>query len=200
MAKFKCTFNGTTPLLLHNARLSDPFDPFVRAMKAITDKGSRNMTDDDRIELARLEFNGGIYHDDELGPYLPSKYIAATLLASAALTRHRPALSRSGPVMDALKYQLQYEGPRDLETLWDGGTSPFVSRESIVVNRARTMRTRPVFNDWGIEFTIELDERELSPDVFADIAIRSGTKTGLGDWRPNKNGSYGRYAVTVDEL
>ena len=44
---------------------------FAKAMKAITSK--RKKTDEDYIELARLEFFGGLYADDQGRPHCRAK-------------------------------------------------------------------------------------------------------------------------------
>lgn len=61
MKKFTLTLTGVTPLLVHNARLADPLDPIVRQTKPIS--GKRSKTEEDHLELARLEFIGGLYYD-----------------------------------------------------------------------------------------------------------------------------------------
>ena len=67
--KVRLSIEGTAPLLMHNIRLADPLNPIAKAMKAISSK--RKKTDDDLAQLARLEFEGGLYVLPDLGPYLP---------------------------------------------------------------------------------------------------------------------------------
>ena len=129
---------------MHNAQLSDDFNAIAREMKRINAKKTKK-TDEDKVEVARLEFVGGMYYDEQLGPVLPSKVLNATILNSAKLTRERPTVARAGLVFDGLLYKLEYDGPRDLESLWGGGTSKYVSRESAKVQASRVMRTRPMF-------------------------------------------------------
>lgn len=199
MSKFKVTLTGTTPLLMHNAQLSDDFNPIVRDIKRLNAKRTKK-TDEDKVEVARLEFVGGLYYDSELGPVMPAKNLNATILNAAKITRERPTVVRAGLIFDSLVYRLDYDGPRDLENLWGEGTSQFVSRESIAVQAARVMRTRPVFNEWGVSLTAEFDTSELDPDRFAEFVVKAGRMVGLGDWRPEKNGQYGRFAADIEEL
>lgn len=199
MSKFRINLTGTTPLLMHNAQLSDDFNPIVREMKRINAKKTKK-TDEDKIEVARLEFTGGLYFDDALGPVMPAKNLNATILNAAKITRDRPTVVRAGVIFDQLVYRLDYEGPRDIAGLWGGSASPFVSRESIAVQSSRVMRTRPVFNEWGVEFMVEFDTSELNPDSFADFVVKAGKSVGLGDWRPEKNGQYGRFSADIQEL
>lgn len=184
---------------MHNTRLADPFDPIVREMKRITSKKSKQ-TDEDRVEVARLEFAGGLYFDNDLGPVIPSKLLYGTVLTSAAITRDRPTIARAGLTFDSLQYRLDYEGPRDIDGLWNGGDSKYVSREAVRNQAARIMRTRPMFPDWAVSFNVEFDTRDLDANLFAEILVRAGTKTGIGDWRPQKLGPYGTFDVKITEL
>jgi hypothetical protein len=199
ISKIAVTLTGNTPLLMHNAALSDDFNPTVREMKRINAKRTKK-TDEDKIEVARLEFIGGMYYDNELGPVIPSKMLNATILNSAKITRERPTVVRAGLVFDGLQYKLEYDGPRDLDSLWGDGTSKFVSRESIAVQASRVMRTRPIFCDWGVSFNVEFDTAELDPDRFAEFVIKAGKMVGVGDWRPQKNGPYGKFSAEITEL
>ena len=54
---------GTTQMHTHNIRLANPDDQFARAISQISAK--RKKTEEDRKEMARLEWHGGLY--TELG-------------------------------------------------------------------------------------------------------------------------------------
>ena len=57
MKKFTLAINGTAPLLMHNSRLADKLDPITQAKAAVSSK--RKKTDEDDLELSRLEWLGG---------------------------------------------------------------------------------------------------------------------------------------------
>src|SRR5262249_49765792 len=50
--------SGGSPLVMHNERLADPLDPFARDIAKVSKK--RNKTEADHLEIARLEFLGGM--------------------------------------------------------------------------------------------------------------------------------------------
>ena len=64
--KFRLT--GVSPLVKHNGRLANPWDPMAKALKAVA--GERAKTDADFEELARIEFLGGLYVCEN-GPCIP---------------------------------------------------------------------------------------------------------------------------------
>ena len=80
-----------------------------------------------------------------------------------------------------------YEGPRDIESMWEAGT--FALRKSVGIGSSRTMRTRPVFTDWRIEAEIEVDLTVLDPEKINQLVEEAGRYEGLGDNRP----VYGRF-------
>lgn len=66
----------------------------------------------------------------------------------------------------------------------------------------RILTHRPIFNDWRLSFTVDLDVLEMSPKLFRQIMDAAGSKVGLGDFRPARKGPYGRFFVVswaVDE-
>lgn len=80
-----------------------------------------------------------------------------------------------------------------------------VSREGWTVD-TRTVRIpstggripahRPVFNDWALEFTLEVDEEMIGEKLAREIVDASGKRIGLGDFRPACKGPFGRFVVT----
>jgi hypothetical protein len=67
---------------------------------------------------------------------------------------------------------------------------------SVIIGRARIIRQRPVFKDWSIDFQLDIDEEEINGEVVKDILDHAGKRVGIGDFRPEKGGSFGRFHVT----
>lgn len=59
----------------------------------------------------------------------------------------------------------------------------------------RILAHRPMFDDWRLEFTVQLDTTILSQGVFRLIVDDAGNRIGLGDYRPSSKGPYGRFHV-----
>jgi hypothetical protein len=63
------------------------------------------------------------------------------------------------------------------------------------------IRYRSVFKEWATEFQIQLDADTISLEQIASLVSRSGFKTGVGDWRPERDGNYGRFRIAnADEI
>lgn len=60
----------------------------------------------------------------------------------------------------------------------------------------RILTHRPMFDDWALEFELELDQTMMSAKTLRDIVDDAGKKIGLGDFRPDCKGPYGKFVVT----
>lgn len=189
--KVRLTLTGTAPLLMHNIQLADPLNPIVRAMKEIS--GKRKKTDEDLLRMAELEFKGGLYITDELGPYVPGVNVEKCLVEGARVTKQGKQVERGLFVTDN-EVPLLYQGPRTAEALW--ANEDFRSRLAVKVSTSRVQRTRPIFRDWAIEVAAEVDPALLNLDSLRAIAVDAGSMVGIGDYRPR----YGRFIVKVESL
>lgn len=59
----------------------------------------------------------------------------------------------------------------------------------------RILCHRPLFDDWRLEFTMTLDPTILSVKMLREIVDAAGKRIGLGDFRPDCKGPFGRFAV-----
>lgn len=66
-----------------------------------------------------------------------------------------------------------------------------IDRRPAVIQRQRIVKSRPRFNSWEIEFTINFDEERVKKEVLKEILIEAGKSKGIGDYRPK----FGRFEV-----
>ena len=57
------------------------------------------------------------------------------------------------------------------------------------------MRYRPRIEEWKAAFQVDYDETLLSQTQIERVIADTGTLVGLLDFRPEKKGPYGRFAV-----
>lgn len=91
----------------------------------------------------------------------------------------------------------------DVIPLLDPGTgSPLsdfeVDSRPVVIpaTKGRVMRHRPRLDKWAMRFDLEIDDGLLPPDFIHQLLEEGGRKIGLGDFRPEKGGPFGRFIVT----
>jgi hypothetical protein len=63
-------------------------------------------------------------------------------------------------------------------------------------NKSRVIAYRPIFDQWQISFTVDLDESEGRPSTVRELIDRAGRSIGLGVMRPSRKGGYGQFKVT----
>ncbi len=82
---------------------------------------------------------------------------------------------------------------------------PITSREGWTVDTravripstgGRILCHRPIFNDWALSFTLDLDTAFMAAKVCRQVVDDAGKRIGLGDFRPACKGPYGRFVVT----
>lgn len=197
MRNFRITITGTTPLLMHNGRLSDPIDPATKKLAAITRIAKK--TEADHLDAARAEWLGGLYWDSEAGPYMPGENLARCVRDAAVITKHGKAIDR-GVIITTSINPIAYPGPREVEKLWEDEN--YRLRKSVKNQMNRVMRTRPMFRNWTLDCEGILDENMLSFETLVQIVANAGQFVGLGDWRPGSphGGSYGRFTASVEDL
>lgn len=67
---------------------------------------------------------------------------------------------------------------------------------TIPATKGRVMRHRPRFDQWGARFELCVDEDLLSPEMAHQLLNEAGQSIGIGDFRPEKRGPFGRFRVT----
>ena len=71
-----------------------------------------------------------------------------------------------------------------------------VKREDIVrIGQNQTdLRYRPQFDDWSVEIRLEIDFDMLNDQDVVNLVNRAGFSVGVGEWRPERGGEFGRFA------
>src|SRR5574344_33054 len=115
MEKITLKITGTSAILMHSDRMANPLDPIKKRLAPITAK--RKKTDDDHGEIAHIEWEAGMYYDEDLGPYLPGRMAKAMIIQYAKKKKDGPKI-KSGVVVMTDKCKLEYSGPRKLDEMW----------------------------------------------------------------------------------
>lgn len=58
-------------------------------------------------------------------------------------------------------------------------------------------RARPRIDEWAADVEFEYDEELISDELLADLLARGGRNVGIGNFRPEKTGRYGRFEVAA---
>lgn len=179
-------------LVMHNGQLANPNYEWARKMKLPATKKVK--TDESRAETAEMEWNGGLYFDDKVGPYLPGANIRRAILDAARLHKDGKSIER-GLLKITKINKLEYDGPRTRQKLW---ANPAFRWEAQVKLTAKSslVRVRPRFYGWSCECTIDFDSEMLDPKALLQHAETAGRYIGIGDGRPYYAGRFSVEEVT----
>ena len=61
--------------------------------------------------------------------------------------------------------------------------------------KGRMMTHRPKLDKWSITFDLIFNEEDMPMEVIKQILDHGGQYVGIGDWRPDKKGQYGKFIV-----
>ena len=74
---------------------------------------------------------------------------------------------------------------------WEVDTRPV----TIPATQGKILRHRPRFEEWKVTVDVGLDTDMISETMFRSMVDDSGKKIGIGDFRPQRGGPFGRYRV-----
>lgn len=197
MKELKIRLTGTSPLMMHNNRGANPLSPWAKIMKPLTAK--RNKTDSDYEEIARMEWEVGLYLDDGV-VVVPSRCIEKCLWIGAKKSKNGPKVL-TGVVIDENSCKLEYSGKQIKaddsgefpNSMLDAHYDAYKDQRMVKVGTAQVLRTRPIFNDWAVNVTLVYDENTIDKRTLLSCAKDAGRLVGLLEMRPQ----LGKFTVEV---
>jgi hypothetical protein len=60
------------------------------------------------------------------------------------------------------------------------------------------LRYRPEYVEWGCKIPVEFNPRLISPEILVNLFDNAGYSIGICEWRPEKDGGFGRFRVKLD--
>lgn len=176
---------GVCPLLMHNGQLADPLNKHTKSIKEVSSK--RKKTDEDFEELARREWLGGLYLNEDDKLILPADLLLASLIGGAKKSKLGKQFA---PAVFIDKDPLLKIGDsRPARELWEDGR--YVDTRGVKVSMSRVMRTRPRFDKWSLTVDCLINPTIVDPPTVLRAWEDAGQMIGLGDYRPR----FGRFNV-----
>ncbi len=188
------SITGSQPIIHHSAAGLDTRTPIALEKQAISAKKGSNRTVTDEFRLRELEALESLWLSPVTGEItIPPEAVRSCLETAARKLKQGPAV-REGLVVDntAFKYDREALGNTPEEV---AQSAQFTVPVVVPSSRGRIMRTRVKFDQWGLTFDLDFDPElidQLKLETWLDIA---GRRIGLGDWRPEKGGRYGRFTM-----
>lgn len=180
--KIVTTITGVSPLLCNRFTDASQLNNGTSAAIQVGKKGT-----------PREQANPKLYSDESgvlgiPGPNLLAALVSAgrfTKAGKVKLTTAKSSLVPAGLGVDELFIRLSPQK-------WE------VDSRSVVIpaTGGRVMCHRPRFDSWALSFTLSVDESLFSSEVIRQLVDDAGKRVGLGDFRPERRGPFGRFNVT----
>jgi len=138
---------------------------------------------------AKEDAENALYKDDKGRIVTPSIHIESAL-SRAATNYKQPGKGRK-TYRDLIKSGIQIE-PLNIPHKYDKWE---IDTQRAVIGRSAVPRSRPRFDKWELEFTINLVDPTIVPATLQEILNDAGRYIGIGDYRPR----YGLFEVVKFE-
>lgn len=168
---------------------------WAEASEVVTDGGTRKIhisEVDPRTQAEQVAYR---HPDGYL--YMPGAAIARMLCEAGGSHKQkgsRKSLKFVVPaaclVLEDAIPLLDVHGSKKLTT-FEVDSRPIV----IPSTKGRIMRHRPRINQWRMEFTIDVDTSLIDPSTVHTLLTEGGKQLGIGDYRPEKRGPFGRFQI-----
>jgi len=176
MKKYKVEITGITPLL-HNKPEEYGFDVQWVEKQASTDY------EQEALKKLYVDSDGKIYQ--------PATHIDRALIEAGKKIKVKGQGKATysklfGSMVSVEEFEIVHQ-KQDYE----------IHKCLVVIpsTKGRIMRYRPMFKDWVLEFHVQ-GEEEIPADVIKEAFEIAGKYVGIGDWRPEKKGKFGKFQVT----
>jgi hypothetical protein len=170
----KITIVGMSPLICH--AWSD------KAKKMMLDKQTKQAKTGREAKDPEQDYRDSLYNLPDGGYGFPASAFKKAAVRAGTYTDDK---------MTYLRGAFYVQG--DMVTI-DG--TPQMREDMVRVGMGTAdIRYRAEFPDWSAVLPIQYNARAISLEQVVNLFSVAGFSVGIGDWRPEKDGSYGRFEV-----
>ena len=182
--RIKCSVEGITPLLCqrYTPEAALAATEGTRGSSAAADRGTPR-----EIAESRL------YLDDKGKPCIPQPNLLRSIVDGGSFHKigKKQVTTKESSMIYSCLDVVGVTIPIIHKQPWSVDAVPVV----IPATKGRILCYRPRFDDWRLDFEMELDLTIMTAKFMRAVVDDAGKRCGLGDRRPAKKGPYGRYIV-----
>jgi hypothetical protein len=180
--RIEVTIQGISPLLMNRFTEENEIK-VTNGMSSVQlgDKGT-----------PREQADRKAYKDKKGNLYIPGQNIYAALISAGRF--HKVGKSK----VTTQKTSLIPAGIFILDTVIPLGTKQYeIDSRSVVIpsTGGRIMCHRPRLDEWAAKFNLDIDTEMFNEKFVRQIVDDAGKKVGIGDFRPERKGVFGRFVV-----
>lgn len=177
------TIKGITPLLMN--RFTEESEVALSSGVRPSITGGRGTPREQAEKKAYADGDGNLYIP---GPNIFSCIVMAGAFHKAGRVKVTTQKSSLIPAGLAVRELICPLGTK----VWECDSRSVV----IPTTGGRVMCHRPRLDEWHTSFTLEVDESLFSEKFVRLLMDDAGKKVGLGDYRPQRKGPFGRFVVS----
>jgi hypothetical protein len=173
------TVEGISPLIVHAWS--------TKAIRMIEDKQQKKGKTERPAKDPEAEFESCFYRDKEGRSCVKASMFKLAMVTAATSvddkvnfpkTKIRQAVFVKGDLLPIIS-------PKE----------PDMRTDPVPVGSGVDIRYRPEYQEWAVDLTLEINEAVLSVEQIVNLLNLAGFAVGIGEWRPEKDGSCGRFQV-----
>lgn len=190
--RYRIRVRGVSPIITDNGAAGlDTRSPANIEKAQITKKRGSNRTVADEVRLRELECLISLYLDEDGAPTLPAAAFRKNIESAARKLRQGPQV-REGLIVEEVE---AFDYDRSL-----GTTASELARSAqftvgVRMRGGRVLRTRARFDEWAATIRVDVDPELVDEEQLLTWLDIGGRRLGVGNWRPEKSGQFGRFEV-----
>jgi hypothetical protein len=141
-------------------------------------------------EIKQKKVEDKLYLDAKGIPYVPANYIRGALIEAGKNVKVQGGGKKTFSKIIGSLLTVEPDA-----IMLKGEWKPYTITAVNPMTRGRMSVTRPKFDSWSIAFTL-ISSDDIPEDKMATIIEEAGKYVGIGDWRPQKKGMFGKFIVT----
>lgn len=165
---------GDSPLIVHAWS--------EKAKRQMLDKQMKKASKAKEAKDPEADYEACFYRTPTGAYGFPAIGIKAAMVGAARYTDAKMTMMRGAFHIDAEMLEVTGE-PRPREDMVRVGMG------------TADIRYRPEFPEWSIVAPIKFNASVISAEQIANLINVAGFSVGIGEWRPERNGQYGRFHV-----
>lgn len=171
------TITGKTALIYHKWT--------EKAKKMILDKHQKKASKGREIRNPKQEYKDSFYYNKDGDIAFPAGSIKKAIIGAArsiddiAMTQIRGAIFVMGDEDNLIPVKYEKKEMREDTVRIGRGTA--------------ALRYRGQLKGWSINLKIEFNANVFSKEMVLNLLETAGFSQGLGEWRPERNGDYGKF-------
>jgi len=185
MKHIKITIKGNTPLLIH---------AFTDTRQIAATEGGVIKKTGDR-GTPREQADEALYKDEQGRAIMPQPNILRCFIDAGKYFQYDGKSKVTTVKSSVIPSCVDIEGTHSLikfKEPWEVDSRPV----QMPSTGGRILRYRAKFQDWSLSFAMNIDQDIMSEKFVRQIVDAAGTRVGIGDFRPDRKGCFGKFSVT----